>query len=226
MSENIERLKEEFSKFLLSNGVIKFGTFKLKSGRVSPYFINIGSIGEGSLISKLGEFYARAIVGYGLLQETDVLFGPSYKGIPIVISTAVALSNLFGTSKRFAFNRKEVKDHGEGGLIIGSNLTDGDRVGLLDDVMTTGKTKGEVISIIQSSAKVRIGYVLIAVDRLEKGDTDLTATLEFERSYGIPVRSIVTIEDVAEIAVREGLITKTGVNAIHGYLETFGGRRA
>jgi orotate phosphoribosyltransferase len=226
MPEDIQKIKDEFSDFLLRNGAIKFGTFKLKSGRISPYFVNIGSIGEGSPISKLGEFYARAIVGYGLLQETDVLFGPSYKGIPIVVSAAIALSNLFGTSKRFAFNRKEVKDHGEGGLIVGGSLNDRDRVGLLDDVMTTGKTKEEVISVIRSSAKVKIAYILIAVDRLEKGDTDLIATLEFERGYGIPVKAIVTIEEVAERALRGGLIAEDAINSINGYLRIFGGRRA
>jgi len=225
MHDDIQKTKAEFSDFLLRSGAIKFGTFKLKSGRISPYFVNIGSIGEGLSASKLGEFYARAIVGYGLLEETDVLFGPSYKGIPIVVSTAVALSNLFGSSKRFAFNRKEVKEHGEGGLIIGGGIKDGDKVGLLDDVMTTGKTKEEVLSVILSSAKAKISYVLIAVDRLERGETDLMATLEFEKRYGIPVKSIVTIEEVAERALQSGLIAKTETDAIRMYLNTYGGKR-
>lgn len=225
MRKDIQKTKSEFSDFLLRSGAIKFGTFKLKSGRISPYFVNIGSIGEGLSASKLGEFYARAIVGYGLLEETDVLFGPSYKGIPIVVSAAVALSNLFGSSKRFAFNRKEVKDYDEGGVIIGGGIKDGDRVGLLDDVMTTGKTKEEVLSVILSSAKAKISYVLIAVDRLERGETDLMATLEFERRYGIPVKSIVTIEEVAERALQSGLIAKTETDAIRTYLNTYGGKR-
>jgi orotate phosphoribosyltransferase len=225
MREDIQRTKAEFSDFLMRSGAIKFGTFKLKSGRISPYFVNIGLIGDGLSASKLGEFYARAIVGYGLFEETDVLFGPSYKGIPIVVSTAVALSNLFGYSKRFAFNRKEVKDHGEGGVIIGGGIKDGDRVGLLDDVMTTGKTKEEVLSVILSSAKAKISYVLIAVDRLERGETDLMATLEFEKRYGVPVKSIVTIEEVAERALEGGLIMKTEVDAIRAYLNTYGGKR-
>ncbi|MBM5805702.1 MAG: orotate phosphoribosyltransferase [Candidatus Verstraetearchaeota archaeon] len=224
MREDIQKTKAEFSDFLLRSGAIKFGTFKLKSGRISPYFVNIGAIGDGLSASKLGEFYAKAIVGYGLLEKTDVLFGPSYKGIPIVVSTAVALFNLFGSSKRFAFNRKEAKEHGEGGLIIGS-IKDGDRVGMLDDVMTTGKTKEEVLSVILSSAKVNLSYILIAVDRLERGETDLMATLEFERRYGIPVRSIVTIEEVAERALQEGLIAKNDTDAIRTYLNTYGGKR-
>jgi orotate phosphoribosyltransferase len=224
MHEDIRKTKEEFSDFLLKSGAIKFGTFTLKSGRISPYFVNIGSIGEGLSASRLGEFYAKTIVSYGLLEQTDVLFGPAYKGIPIVVSTAVALSNLFGSSKRYAFNRKEVKEHGEGGLIIGGGIKDGDRVGLLDDVMTTGKTKEDVLSVILSSAKAKISYILIAVDRLERGETDLVATLEFERRYGIPVKSIVTIEEVAERALQSGLILKAEVDAIRAYLKTYGGK--
>ena len=223
---DVERLKEDFAEFLVRSDAIKFGSFTLKSGRSSPYFINLDSVGDGASISKLGEFYARALVSQGLADRTDVLFGPSYKGIPIAVSTAVALFNLFGRSTRFAFNRKEAKDHGEGGMIVGGGLRDGDRVGLLDDVMTTGKTKEEVLAVIRSSAKAEISYVLIAVDRMERGETELSATLEFERKYGIPVFSIATIEAIAGAAARKSLISEASLKAIESHLAAYGGKQA
>lgn len=216
-------LKGSFSRFLIGSGAVKFGSFRLKSGRISPYFINLGSMGDGASVSRLGEFYARALIAQGLDRRTDVLFGPAYKGIPIAVSTAVALSNLHGRSLRFAFNRKEAKDHGEGGIIVG-DLREGDRVGILDDVMTTGKTKEEVLSIIRASGKVEVAYILIAVDRLERGETELAATLEFKVRYGVDAFSIVTIEDIAETALGDGAISAQEMEAIHSYLEAYGGR--
>ncbi len=217
-------LREEFSNFLLTCGAVKFGSFRLKSGRVSPYFINLGCICDGPAIARLGEFYARAVVDQGLLNAAEVLFGPAYKGIPIAVSAAIALSNLFGCSRRYAFNRKEAKDHGEGGLIVG-DVRDGDRVGMLDDVMTTGRTKEEVLAVIRASAKVEISYVMIAVDRLERGESDLMATAEFEKQYGIPVRSIVTVEDVASAALKKGMISVKAMEEVERYLKAYGGRR-
>ncbi len=218
-------LKAEFAEFLVRSGAIKFGSFTLKSGRSSPYFINLGCIGDGASISTLGEFYARALISHRLVGKTDVLFGPSYKGIPIAVSTSVALYSRFGLSKRFAFNRKEAKDHGEGGIIVGGGLRDGDCVALLDDVMTTGKTKEEVLSVIRSSAKAEISYVLIAVDRMERGESDLSATAEFTQKYGIPVHSIATIEEIAEAAARSSLIPESSLNAIRSHLQAYGGKR-
>jgi orotate phosphoribosyltransferase len=218
-------LESSFARFLIESGAVKFGSFKLKSGRVSPYFINLGLIGDGTSVSRLGEFYARAFVEKGLAAKTDVLFGPSYKGIPIAVSAAIALSNIYGKSLRFAFNRKEAKDHGEGGLIIGGGLRDGDRIGLLDDVMTTGKTKEEVLEVIRVSAKAEIAYVLIAVDRLERGESETNATREFEEKYGIPVFSIATIEDIARSAKAGGLISEQELQAVGSYLKEYGGKR-
>lgn len=221
---SLKELKFEFSKFLLEVGAVKFGHFILKSGRHSPYFINIGVVGDGSSAWRLGEFYARAILDLGLIDDTDVLFGPSYKGIPIVISAGIALHRLFGISRRFAFNRKEVKDHGEGGLIIGK-IQEGDRIGILDDVMTTGKTKEEILSILFSIHGVKIPYILIAVDRLERGETEDMATVEFQKKYGIPVKSIVTVEEIATNALREGLITQKEMDEISSYLRLYGGKK-
>ncbi|MGC8936853.1 MAG: orotate phosphoribosyltransferase [Candidatus Methanomethylicaceae archaeon] len=220
---SVENLKSEFSKFLLEVGAVKFGTFKLKSGRISPYFVNLGVIGEGGSMWKLGEFYARALVDLGLVNDIDVLFGPSYKGIPIVVSTSMALHKIFNVSKRFAFNRKEAKDHGEGGLIIGK-IGEGDRICILDDVMTTGKTKEEALSVLSSIEGIKINFVIIAVDRLERGETEYMATVEFQRRYGIPVKSIVTVKDIAKTALNSGLITAKEIEDITNYLKMYGGK--
>lgn len=214
-------MKDEFSKFLLDVGAVKFGSFKLKSGRISPYFIDIGAIKEGEDLAKLGEFYAKSIME--LKIEFDVIFGPSYKGIPIAISTAIALSKLFGVSKRIAFNRKEVKNHGEGGVIIGE-VKSGDRVGILDDVMTTGRTKEEIIQLLHSISNVKIAFILIAVDRMEKGEGEHMATREFELKYGIPVKSIVSIKDIANFALKNKIITDVEMKNILNYLKEYGGR--
>lgn len=218
-------LKSEFAEFLIKSGAVRFGSFKLKSGRQSPYFVNLGALGDGGSVSRLGGFYARALVEGGLIGSTDVIFGPSYKGIPIAVSTAVSLFRDHGISVRFAFNRKEEKGHGEGGMIVGSQLRDGDRVGILDDVMTTGRTKEEVLEVIRSAARAEISYILIAVDRLERGEGDLCATAEFRMRYGIPVYSIATIEEIAEAASEAGLLPEAVLKSIRSYLEEYGGRQ-
>lgn len=217
-------MKAAFSEFMIRSGAVKFGSFTLKSGRISPYFINLGVLGDGETVARLGEFYAMAMVGHSLTSKTDVLFGPSYKGIPIAVSTAIALSKNHGLPMRFAFNRKEVKGHGEGGLIIGSPLKDGDRVGLLDDVMTTGKTKEEALEVVRSAAKVNVSYILIAVDRMERGETDLPATDEFREKYGIAVYSIANIEEIAMSDAAKSTVTPERMQAIRDYLKAYGGK--
>lgn len=217
-------LKHAFSEFLIRSGAVKFGSFKLKSGRISPYFINLGLIGDGSGISELGSFYARGIVEAGLAGGTDMLFGPSYKGIPIAVAASLALHRDYNINARFSFNRKEAKDHGEGGMIVGSPLKDGDRVGILDDVMTTGKTKEEILNVLRSAAKVEIAYIMIAVDRMERGETELAATLEFEKKYGIRVVPIVTINDVVSTAKSLGLATERDSESVRAYLKEYGGK--
>ncbi|MBC7121187.1 MAG: orotate phosphoribosyltransferase [Candidatus Methanosuratus sp.] len=218
-------LKSEFASFLVRSGAVRFGPFTLKSGRPSPYFVDLGVLADGEAASRLGGFYAWALLKNGLLESTDVLFGPSYKGVPIAVSTAVALFRDHGKSIRFAFNRKEEKGHGEGGLIIGSPLKDGDRVVILDDVMTTGKTKEDVLAVLRSAARVEIPCVLIAVDRLERGETDLCATSEFQQRHGIRVYSIATIEEIAESASEVGLIPEASLSSIRSHLKQYGGRR-
>jgi orotate phosphoribosyltransferase len=221
---NLEDMKADFAEFMIRSGAVKFGSFTLKSGRVSPYFINLGVLGDGETAARLGEFYAMAMVAHGLVGRTDIVFGPSYKGIPIAVSTAIALSRNHGISMRFAFNRKEAKGHGEGGLIIGSPLRDGDRVGLLDDVMTTGKTKEETLEVIRSAARVDVSYILIAVDRMESGETDLRATDEFREKYGIAVYSIANIEEIAMSNAARSVVTSERMQAIREYLKAYGGK--
>lgn len=222
--QSLEGVKAAFAEFMIRSGAVKFGTFTLKSGRTSPYFINLGVLGDGASVARLGEFYAMAMVAHGLADKTDVIFGPSYKGIPIAVSTAIALWRNHGIALRYAFNRKEAKGHGEGGLIIGGPLRDGDRVGVLDDVMTTGRTKEETLEVIRSAAKVEVGYVLIAVDRMERGETDLLATEEFEARYGIPVRSIANIMDIAGSEAGRSAVGPEQMEAVCRYLSAYGGR--
>ena len=152
---------------MVDNGVLKFGEFTLKSGRKAPYFINTGNYKSGAQLAKLGEYYARCIEENNI--EADTLVGPAYKGIPLAVTTAVALFNNHGKDLNYCFDRKEVKDHGEGGLFVGKQLVDGERVILIEDVMTSGKALREMLPKLASAAKVEIAGMVISVDRMEKG---------------------------------------------------------
>lgn len=189
----MERYKCDFIDFALSREVLKFGEFTLKSGRISPYFFNAGLFNTGRDLAKLGEFYAQAIQAAGL--KFDVLFGPAYKGIPIATTVAVALANLFNVDKPCCFNRKEAKDHGEGGNLIGSALK-GDIL-LVDDVITAGTAIRESMAIIQANSANLVG-VLIALNRKEKGKGELSAIQEVERDYDCRVFSIIDFDDLLQ----------------------------
>lgn len=189
----MEQYKRDFIEFALSREVLKFGEFTLKSGRVSPYFFNAGLFNTGRDLAKLGEFYAQAIYATGL--KFDVLFGPAYKGIPIATTVAVALVNQFDLDKPCCFNRKEAKDHGEGGNLIGSALK-GDIL-LVDDVITAGTAIRESMEIIQAN-QANLAGVLIALNRQEKGKGELSAIQEVERDYGCKVFSIIDFEDLLQ----------------------------
>lgn len=189
----MEQYKYDFIEFALSREVLKFGEFTLKSGRISPYFFNAGLFNTGRDLAKLGEFYAQAIHATGL--KFDVLFGPAYKGIPIATTVAVALANQFNIDKPCCFNRKEAKDHGEGGNLIGSALK-GDIL-LVDDVITAGTAIRESMEIIQANQANLVG-VLIALNRKEKGKGELSAIQEVERDYGCQVFSIVDFDDLLQ----------------------------
>jgi orotate phosphoribosyltransferase len=183
--------QHDFLEFALSTGVLRFGEFRLKSGRVSPYFFNAGLFNTGASLGRLGRYYAAAIVASGI--QLDMLYGPAYKGIPLAAAAGIALANDHDRDLPFAFNRKEVKDHGEGGQIVGSPLAG--RVLILDDVITAGTSVGESVAIINAHGAKPAG-VVIALDRRERGTVERCAVDEVRARFGIPVISIVTIDDL------------------------------
>lgn len=196
--------KQQFIKFMVDNGVLKFGEFTLKSGRKAPYFINTGNYNTGAQLAKLGEYYAKCIEENEIKAET--LVGPAYKGIPLAVSTAIALYSHYGREYNYCFDRKEVKDHGEGGLFVGKQLTDGERVILIEDVMTSGKALREMLPKLKEAADVEIAGMVISVDRMEKGlESDLSAVQEVYKQFGVKVYSIVTMNDIIN-AIEEGII--------------------
>src|SRR5512139_3656350 len=182
--------KAEFVEFAIASNVLCFGEFKTKAGRMSPYFFNAGLFNDGDKLKRLGEFYAKAIVDSGI--GFDVLFGPAYKGIPLATSIAIALAGM-GRNVPYAYNRKETKDHGEGGTTVGAKLQG--RVLIIDDVISAGTSVRESIELIRVAGAEPCG-VVIALDRMERGQGELSAVQEVQRNYGIPVVSIATLDDL------------------------------
>ncbi len=187
----MHQYQRDFIEFALDKGVLRFGEFKLKSGRLSPYFFNAGLFNTGAALAKLGRFYATAIDQSGL--DFDLMLGPAYKGIPLVSATVVALAESFSKDIPYLFNRKETKAHGEGGLLVGAQLKG--RVLIIDDVITAGTAIREVMSLIEQHNAKPAG-VIIALDRQEKGQGEMSAIQEVEQDYGIPVLSIITLADL------------------------------
>lgn len=185
--------QRDFLSFAIDSQVLRFGRFTLKSGRISPYFFNSGLFNTGQSLARLGRYYAEAITHAGI--AFDMLFGPAYKGIPLVSATAIALADRHGRDVPYCFNRKEVKDHGEGGSTVGAELRG--RVLIVDDVITAGTSVGESVRIIRAAGAMPCG-VAIALDRSERGAGSLSAVQEVERSHGIPVLSIVKLDDLIE----------------------------
>ncbi|REH40181.1 orotate phosphoribosyltransferase [Paraperlucidibaca baekdonensis] len=208
--------QREFIEFALSQGVLRFGSFTLKSGRQSPYFFNAGLFNTGKRLAALGQFYAAAIIDHQL--DGDVLFGPAYKGIPIASATAVQLSEHFGRDMPWCFNRKEAKDHGEGGLIVGSPLAG--RVLIIDDVITAGTAIREVMQLVQDARAQAVG-VLVAVDRQERGKGMLSAIQEVERDFDIPVVSIIRFEQLITYIEQTGQHAEH-LDAMRAYRDQFG----
>lgn len=213
--------KQQFIKFMVENGVLKFGEFTLKSGRKAPYFINTGNYKSGAQLAKLGEYYANCIVENGI--EAQTLVGPAYKGIPLAVTTAVALYANHNADLNYCFDRKEVKDHGEGGLFVGKQLTDGERVILIEDVMTSGKALREMLPKLKQAANVVIAGMVISVDRMERGlESNLSAVQEVYKEFGVKVYSIVTMTDIIS-AIEEGIIEgKEYLGKMKEYRATYG----
>ncbi len=195
----MEAYKSEFIEFMVESDVLKFGEFTLKSGRKSPFFMNAGAYVTGSQLMRLGEYYARAIhETYG--DDFDVLFGPAYKGIPISVVTAVAFHNLYGKEVRYCSDRKEEKDHGaDKGSFLGSKLKDGDRVVMIEDVTTSGKSMEETVPKVRGAADVTIVGLMVSLNRMEKGlGGEKSALEEIREKYGFETNAIVTMEEVVE----------------------------
>ncbi len=190
----METYKEEFIAFMVECGVLTFGDFTTKSGRKTPFFINTGNYKTGAQMSRLGAFYAAAIKdNFG---EVDVLFGPAYKGIPLVVTASIALADRHDTDVAFCFNRKEAKDHGEGGSLVGKKLVDGDRVLIVEDVTTAGTSIRETVPILQGAAQVELAGLIVSVDRMERGTGDKGALAEIQESFGMKTASIVNLEEI------------------------------
>ncbi len=218
----METYKHEFIEFLASAGVLKFGDFTAKSGRKIPYFINAGDIKTGEQIMKLGHFYARAYMD-NLGDRKTVLFGPAYKGIPIAVSAAAALAGN-GLDLPFCFNRKEAKDHGEGGVLVGHKPQPGEEIVIVEDVITAGTAIRESMDILSSLDNVKVAACLIMVNRGEKGRTDKSAMEEIEEEFGFPVYSVVDVYDIIEY-LDEDPANRENVERIRNYLKVNGAKR-
>ncbi len=208
--------QKEFIEFALSSNVLRFGEFTLKSGRVSPYFFNAGLFNTGEALAKLGQYYAQALKDSGI--KFDVLFGPAYKGIPLASACAISLATQHNTNIPYSFNRKEAKDHGEGGNIVGAPLEG--KILIIDDVITAGTAIRESMDII-SAAGAQAAGVLIALDRQEKGKAELSAIQEVEQQYNIPVVSIIKLADLIEY-IKDKPDYQQYLESVEAYREQYG----
>ncbi|MBR3041406.1 MAG: orotate phosphoribosyltransferase [Eubacterium sp.] len=217
----MESYKKEFVDFMLDSKVLKFGDFTLKSGRKSPFFMNAGLYVTGSQLMKLGEYYAQAIHNtYG--DDFDVVFGPAYKGIPISVTTAIAYHNLYGKEIRYTSNRKEAKDHGDAGMLLGSPLYDGDRVVVVEDVTTSGKSMEETIPIIKAEADIKIVGLMVSLNRCERGKGDKGALDEIKDLYGFDTAAIVSMDEIVDYLVEREVIDSELKQRIDEYYEMYG----
>lgn len=222
----MEQYKKEFIEFMVDCGVLKFGDFVTKSGRKTPFFVNTGFYRTGAQLRKLGEYYARAIENkFGF--DFDILFGPAYKGIPLSVATTMAISEHYGADIGYCSNRKEVKDHGDTGILLGSPIMDKDRVVIIEDVTTAGTSIQETLPIIKAQGDVDVLGLVVSVDRMERGQGSKSALSEIEETYGLKTTAIVTMAEVVEHLYNKPyqgkiIIDDTLKNAIDAYYTQYG----
>ena len=224
----MEQYKEQFIEFMVDCNVLKFGDFVTKSGRKTPFFVNTGFYRTGGQLKRLGEYYAKAInEKFGL--DFDVLFGPAYKGIPLTVAATMAISDLYDKDIRYCSNRKEVKDHGDTGILLGSPIQDGDKVLLIEDVTTAGTSIGETLPIIHAQGKVSVCGLVVSVDRMERGQGERSALNEIKDTYGFETTAIVTMQEVIEHLYNRPYHGKVYIDdamkeAIDRYYEQYGAK--
>ena len=225
----MEGYKREFIEFMVESDVLKFGEFTLKSGRRSPFFMNAGAYVTGDQLHRLGIYYAKAIeASFGL--DFDVVFGPAYKGIPLAVVTAMAISELYGKQVRYCSNRKEAKDHGEGGKLLGAELRDGDRVMIVEDVTTSGRSIEETFPIITAAADIEVVGLMVSLNRQEVGRGGKMCALdEIREDYGVPTLAIVTMDEVVSCLWNREVDGRVVIDdaakaKIDAYYETYGAR--
>lgn len=222
----MESYKKEFIEFMVDCGVLKFGDFVTKSGRKTPFFINTGFYRTGSQLRRLGEYYAKAINDkFG--TDFDVLFGPAYKGIPLSVAASMAMSSLYDKDIRYCSNRKEIKDHGDTGILLGSPINDGDRVVIVEDVTTSGKSIEETYPIVKAQGNVNILGLVVSVNRMERGKSEKSALDEIKELYGMETTAIVTMGEVIEHLYNKPYNGKVIIDdaiksAIDAYYEEYG----
>ncbi|MBU0597531.1 orotate phosphoribosyltransferase [Patescibacteria group bacterium] len=222
----MEKYKQEFITFLATSNALQFGDFTLKSGRQSPYFINTGLFDTGEQIAKLGEFYAQAINdGFG--KDFDIIYGPAYKGVPLCVTAAVTLSQKFNINKYYTFNRKEIKDHADKKLLVGHTPQAGERILIIDDVITDGGALIESMDILKSITGLKYAGVILSVNRQEKTKDEKNAIASFEKEYNMPIRFIVTVSEIITFLHNRKINGQTYItdeikNKMEEYLKTYG----
>ncbi len=218
----MKEYKKEFISFLIANNSLKFGEFKLKSGRMSPYFLNTGMLYSGEAAYKLGKFYAETIKDR-VTEDFNVVFGPAYKGIPLAVSCASSLFSEFGINRSYSFNRKESKDHGDAsGLIVGKPLSAEDRIVLIDDVITAGTAIKETFALLEQCGAPKIVSVVVSVDRMEKGAGELSAIQELHQSLGINFYPIVNIKEIIEYLKENNTVSSEMIEKMIEYRKIYG----
>lgn len=222
----MEKYKKEFIEFMVESNVLRFGDFVTKSGRKTPFFINTGNYTTGEQLKKLGEFYAQTINKH-FGKDIDILFGPAYKGIPLTVTTAISMNQLYDMNVEYSSNRKEAKDHGEGGILLGAKLKDNSNVVIVEDVMTAGTSIYETAPILKAQGNVNIMGLVISVDRMEKGKSEKSAQEEIKEVFDITTYSIVTMQEVVEHLYMKEIngtiyIDESMKESINSYYEKYG----